>query len=455
MPRTLKSFLVAGLCAALGGCPENAGVSPPLDEFFYPVAAAVSSDGQWLYVVNSDFDLRYNGGTVVSVNLTAVREAATRRVTGNGCRVDDTSEGVSNALRCNASRFILGSATRKLNPFAVDAAIARYPDRERLYVAVRGDGSVTWFDLDAQGGLSCGAGGAGSLCDDAHRVGIDGSASPLGNRLPPDPSALSVDASRGWVVVSHQSSDATLARATLLYDRGSRAGSPATATPVILNAVGNVTARLTGLALIPSADAAARSTWVATSRADSVLNYFQAYPGNTTLQDSLPYLYRSAAVAIPGLGTGSDNRSIAVDPAPGASRLFIAGRSPEALLVLDVDRANPTRVTVRDAIPTAREPSRLLAHYEASLGRTLVYVVNYADRRVSVIDPAEHRILTDITTNRGPHALVRDPNGQFMYVMDFLDNALEVIDLRARTAEGDPNPTWNRRLMTVYAGGGN
>jgi DNA-binding beta-propeller fold protein YncE len=44
---------------------------------------------------------------------------------------------------------------------------------------------------------------------------------------------------------------------------------------------------------------------------------------------------------------------------------------------------------------------------------------------------------------------VRDPNGEFLYVVDFLDNAVEVLDLRARTAEGAENPTRNRRLLTV------
>lgn len=454
MPRPLHLFVIAGLCAALGACPDNAGVDPPVDAFFYPVAAVTSSDGAWLYVANSDFDLRYNGGTVVSVDLAAVRALAASRVVGNGCRVDATAEGVPNALRCNASRFINGSFTRRINPFAVDAAIARYPDRERLYVAVRGDGSVTWFDLDGRGGLQCGAQG-NALCDDAHRVGIDPATSPLGNRLPPDPSAISVDAARGWVVVSHQSTDSSLARASLLRDRGAVAGSQATEGPVLLNVVGGLAAGLSSIALLPSGDASARSTWVATSRSEAVLTFFQAYPGSTALNDALPFLYRSASVPLTGLNLGNNSRAVAVDPTPGASRLFVVSRAPEALLSLELDRANPAQVTVSDVIPLPPGPSHLVASYDATLQRTFLYVVAFDARRISVVDPVARRIVAESPTNRGPHALVRDPNGQFLYVMDFNDHAMEVLDLRARTAEGMPNPTWNRRVLTIVAGGGN
>lgn len=452
MQRPLKALIAAVLSLSLGGCPENAGVSPPLNALFYPVAAVASSNGAWLYVVNSNFDLRYNGGTVLTVDLNALRAAASLGRLGVGCTADTTADGVQVAQRCDIGRFVVPGSTRRINPFAVDAAIARYADRERLYVAVRGDGSVTWFDLDAQGGLNCGAGGVGSFCDDAHRVGVDGSTSPLGNRLPPDPSAISVDASRGWIVVSHQSTDATLARASLLIDRGARAGAPANAGPVLLNTVAGVTPGLSAVALVPSESPTARSTWVATSRTNAALNFFQAYPGSATLQDATPYLYRSAVVNLTGLNQGVDNRSVAIDPAPGATRLFVVSRSPEALLVVDLAANDPSRLTIRDVIPVPPGPSRLSASYDAVTGRTLVFVVAYDARRISVVDPAEHRIISETSTNRGPHALVRDPNGQFLYVLDFLDYAIEVLDLRARTSEGAENPTLHRRLLTVGGG---
>ena len=67
---------LAGLVAALvvspilGGCSlHQAGVEPPDNRIFFPSGGIVDPDGKWLYVVNSNSDLRYNAGTVVVVDL--------------------------------------------------------------------------------------------------------------------------------------------------------------------------------------------------------------------------------------------------------------------------------------------------------------------------------------------------------------------------------------------------
>ena len=123
----------------------------------------------------------------------------------------------------------------------------------------------------------------------------------------------------------------------------------------------------------------------------------------------------------------------------------VVSRSPESHLVVNLGAENPSQIPIRDVIPVPPGPSRLAARYDAATGRTQVYVVAYDARRISVVDPAEHRIVSETSTNRGPHALVRDPNGQFLYVVDFLDNAVEVLDLRVRPAEGAGNPPPHRR----------
>ncbi len=48
------------------------GVTPPSDTFFYPTSGVMSPTdpaGQWLYVANSNADLRFNDGTLVMVNV--------------------------------------------------------------------------------------------------------------------------------------------------------------------------------------------------------------------------------------------------------------------------------------------------------------------------------------------------------------------------------------------------
>ena len=52
--------MVVGACYSGGG----GGTDPPTTSFYFPVGLAVSSGGNALYVVNSDFELQWNGGTL-------------------------------------------------------------------------------------------------------------------------------------------------------------------------------------------------------------------------------------------------------------------------------------------------------------------------------------------------------------------------------------------------------
>jgi len=56
---------------ALGGCDlHQEGVRPPDNRIFFPGGAAIEGGGdgiaKWLYVVNSNSDLRYSAGTVIA-----------------------------------------------------------------------------------------------------------------------------------------------------------------------------------------------------------------------------------------------------------------------------------------------------------------------------------------------------------------------------------------------------
>ncbi len=444
-------------CLALGlasvGCPSNIGIDPPGDVFFYPVSAAASPSGNWLYVTSSDFDLRYNGGTVAPLDLTCLRTritdpahsrcAALPAAPAIRCVADRDQPGAS---VCEARAFIRGDQVRRISPYAVDSAVARYPDRTRLYVAVRGDGSITWFDLDDQGGLDCGAAGPLALCGDDHRAGSDTSQSPTAARLPPDPSSISLDPARGWVFVAHQTNEAGVPRASLLRDSAVNGGGGA---PVLLSVLNSLSPGLSGAVLLPRADGSAeRSTWMLTSRAEATFTFIQAYAGNEVLRDASPFLYRSALIQVRGLAGGGDSRAIALDPDPTKRRAFVASRAPEALLTVSLDPANPTAANVIDAIPVPQGPSRLAVR--TVNGRTQVLVVSFDARRVTIIDPDERRVVGQVVTRRGPHQAILDPSpGQpFLYVVDFLDGALEVIDLRPPADPASPG-TYLRRVLTL------
>ena len=49
--------------------PDTSGVTPPKDTLFFPVGLSMTEEDDYLLVANSNFDLRYNGGTLVAIDL--------------------------------------------------------------------------------------------------------------------------------------------------------------------------------------------------------------------------------------------------------------------------------------------------------------------------------------------------------------------------------------------------
>lgn len=471
------------------GCPTNNGSDPPNNRLFFPIAAALhrsaTTDPDLLYVVNANFDLQYNGSTVTAVDLNALNQrvvgvqeyrATQRTCAMNGtqncplpalpldCRdafhgydgvvCDDADRNVShNAGTGGLSPLLRPAMTRKVNPYAVDAAIGIYPNStrtsrtERLYVLVRGGNSLLWLDAQPNGALECGSrtpdGQSGddpglvhAYCDDAHASG--------GGSLAPDPSALSVDARNGWIVVAHQSTDATSPRATLFYD-SVVSGGDQTSRPRLINPVGSLAPGLSGLVFL--GNTSSRSTWIATSRTASVFTTLQTYPGTPSLDDNRAFLYRASEAPVTGLLSGADNRAIARDPR-NPQRAYMTSRRPEALVTVDI--SNSMTPVVIDAIPLPGGPSRLAAVNDTVNNRTVVYTISYDARWIYAVVPTERQVIAQIPSGRGPHAIVHDDVRQLLYVLDFLDAAVEVIDVKPTLRDGSntPNPMYNRRVLT-------
>lgn len=63
----LSAFLLVGCF------PPGEGQAPPRGQVYFPVGLAIDHDQRFLFVVNSDFDLQYNAGTVQSWDLEQLR----------------------------------------------------------------------------------------------------------------------------------------------------------------------------------------------------------------------------------------------------------------------------------------------------------------------------------------------------------------------------------------------
>src|SRR5580658_2113252 len=154
------------------------GTLPPPDSFYFPVGMAVSKGGNVLYVINSDFDLQWNGGTIQSYDLDQIRaDAALLAVDPTAPSIaknfthqpgpmpgqcpnnplivwaDGTGAvppGQTCAPPVNSYVYVRDSAI--IGAFATDIQLSpSFPGKPlsggRFYVPVRGDASLTWGDI--------------------------------------------------------------------------------------------------------------------------------------------------------------------------------------------------------------------------------------------------------------------------------------------------------------------
>jgi len=222
------------------------------------VGIAVSPGGNALYIVNSDFDLQFNGGTVVAIDLKPLREFL-RPLWG-----PDPSNPPSDpclGLGYNPNTILvpgpcapldLGhppgggpSLVRnwtKIGAFATDLIYVCRPTDEaalitgmgytgsagfgrsrcrgtdpdparhaRLFVPVRGDPSLTFFDVDDDRDgqvppftLDCGQATHNGRCSDLFRSGIDANDNTRDLTLPAEPFGIAVSDRTDALVVTHQ-----------------------------------------------------------------------------------------------------------------------------------------------------------------------------------------------------------------------------------------------------------
>jgi hypothetical protein len=177
--RLALAYLAIPLAAApllAPGCYSTGdGTGPPPAAFYFPVGMTVSRGGNVLYVVNSDFDLQWNGGTIQSYDLHQIRVDAAISAAGftlspqlplpEGGGVSEFLDGAtsvaaqtslcaSGATLFLADGGLVSSCTPVTNSavyvrdsvvigaFATDLQLS--PTGNRLYSPVRGDASLTW-----------------------------------------------------------------------------------------------------------------------------------------------------------------------------------------------------------------------------------------------------------------------------------------------------------------------
>ena len=418
----LASTASCVLAVALSGCfLDTAGVDPVAGGLNFPtsiVMAPPRATGEapaFVYVLNSNFDLRYNGGTVLALDLARV-EAAIDACAGGPCVLDDLGAFVP-----PGGEVVTGS-------FPGGAALST--DGTRLYAPFRSDGSLTFIDIHPDAGaLSCRAGGAtGGRCDDFHRRGDESIASQRGESMPGDPSRLLLrplpNPDEGDLLVVLDRSG----QASLFFDR---AGAGANEAPKLVDVVDGLPASAVGLTY----DEGTGTAWVSSANTSPTARLAKlgvAIDARASAERS--YLFRAGDVRLSGLDDGLDVRDLVFD----GDKLYVLSRRPQAVVIIDLARAAESSVElpIERVVGVDFGASRLVVTTLG--GRRYLLVTCYDGRTLFAID-AETGAVEDVVRGfSGPFEIAVDEVRERAFVTDFRSSVVRIVDLAplaARTNE--------------------
>ncbi len=501
---------------------------PPTDALYFPTALAISPGRTSLYVVNSDFDLQYNGGTIQVLNLGGVDSASAAVVPESGLRV--YAETVAKAIAAgdapaqvcatvglvpnvNDTLYPGPCSALEVAPFvrahatigAFGSGMSLIPRLGepglRLFTSVRGDPSVTYFDVaddrdpanivspcESNFCLECGGDGEERRCSASHKVGENVFTSQRGLLLPTEPVGIAVAPSvlGDAVVVAHQTS----ASASLVVNHWGSEGEadvPFEDTPSLEFILTELPEAPTNVLSIPPPRIVASQKldyspgFVVSHRAAPTLSVVRFEPDQNSTPPR-PFIVQSDSISITLSNNGSDSRGLAFDSTARdaceseceaslcphgsceANQLFtnclldcleepvgfyVVNRTPASLLV---GRMESKPVLEDERVVGISENFILAESIPLPLGaatigvgsiigldgelETRVFVASFDSRFVSVYDPLLRRIESSFRTGRGPTGLVFDTDPvsktSHLYVADFTDSYLSVIDLDSR-----------------------
>jgi hypothetical protein len=414
------SFVVA-FAVVLPGCIENEGVDPSPGELNFPIAIALAPPAvageasPYLYVVNSNFDLRYNAGSVQSYDIECARELL------RACAGSEECFAVPSDSACLLRDEVL------IGSHAADVAVTE--DGARLYLPVRSDANLTFIDVD-NGMLGCSGSGSPERCDNQNRRGDE----TLGVDLPTDPidlvtaplEAFGLPPGGDLVMMAHRNGSVSL-----FASRFTRASDGTSIiVPQLQDTLTGLPEELSGIEL----DVATRTAWLPSriepriARAGIALDRDSPPVLGTELGSTI--LFNGGTLDVRGLNTGSAARgdavAIAFDPT-NRDRIYALSRLPEALLLGDLARTTPGVLELDGVIEVGDGPSRLRIA-EVS-GRMFAFVSCFDSRDLYVIDLELERLAGVVRGMSGPFELEIDPVRNLIYVVDFRASVIRFVDM--------------------------
>lgn len=436
MRRRAKSFFFSTLiCSslALPACNlDNAGDDPPEGLLYMPAGVLLSTppsadEGpRHLFVVNANFDLRYNAGSLQAYDLDAVDAAIAKcadrdQLGATTCQIDSQKVLTDEVLVPSLTTYMTAAS-----------------DRSRIYISSRTDMNLTVIDLDESRDRPLSCGDSNRRCDEKHMSWTDPLADSRDVSIPPEPVGITAGSARDiapgddtgiegqFVMIAHRGGDVTA-----FLDRGR--GTQLELQDVL--AIGGSTHPIkepTGITFDPTTHLAYVSVYARGTLdigAKKLLARVGVSPASNSDEPST--LYDAGVVTLEGVSLGRNLHGVAINEFnPGEA--LVVSRAPASIMWVDMagplsGQSDPTQAFVRHTTTIGGSPSRVVS---GALGdRKLVVVSCFDSREIFILDADTAETLSVVHNLSGPFEVALDSARKRLYVADFRSSVIRILDL--------------------------
>jgi hypothetical protein len=436
---------ILALCGLLGACRPDDGLDPDPGALRLPTGAALSPNGDWLFVTNGNWDRLEDSSTVMAIDIARLdTELADAGAPGDEltqkqpCR-EATPGG---RIECDPRAFIEVDETVRVGSGAGNIAIDQ-PNEEqgplRLLVPSRIEPGLAWIDVSGAAGddakLDCGQSGD-RFCDEDHVM-----------RLSDDPANIAVDqfgfrfAYLPHLLEDEECGGDECAGVTLigldgefgpevvdreqdffrldpLFESGLRGGFSVAQRACDLES-GNASSESSNCT---------RPVLYASQRFWPGIRRFRVAPGLDVILDSgesaIVGTNPEAAAPRPLMGDLEFE-----DPQTG-QRLLIVHTTPPGLARVDTSiGSNKTPVdSLMQSVPVCQNPNMLAVHRPDG-EEHLAFVSCYGDDAVAVVALGSFSLFKTIGLGNGPNEMVIDRERKRLYVVNTLESSISIVSL--------------------------
>ena len=403
----------------LSGClPDVSGDPPPGDKLIYPVGLSTTKNDEYLLVANSNYDLRYNAGTLVAIDLDkldSIREA--------GGKSDWQSKN-GRQLYVPEEELIHEESTIRMDAFASDLELT--PKGNRVLIPVRGGSErhilIVDVDEEKKNGRVLGCGEGDDLkCNGAHKVTSNDKVT-----LPIEPYEVAIlDYEKQ--LVDDEGNKATITStigfATHLYSGAVSSfmieNNEGKLDAELLSVMGNVVPEASGIAVNSQNNEVYVSGRLNAEKYIAVLKVMYGGMGGTYTND--PIFGWTDKIEYSGdLYGGTDARGIAVSPS--GKTAVVVTRTPSALLRIDTE----TREVV-DMVSIGTDPSVVQIFEDEENGGVYAFILCFKSNNVYIVEPNTMKVYVR-STGSGPHAVAFDKKRKYAYIANFRESTITIIE---------------------------